>query len=191
MTVEVSEKLWMLRGMKDFLDGRESLESLLARFDVGVEDIPGRLVSQISRRDLSHDSIWAWCQAAELFGRSQRLTGLLCHLVARDDHYAHEDLANTLQNLRDPATVEVLYDRATRPLEYLAYNDSSALARKCIWALHDIGTSESIGRLSDLANDPREQVAGWAAGRIEALKSRAPGEVKPYRISRDARLGSL
>lgn len=178
--------------MDELLDGKQSLRDFLAGYGIELRDVPAELADALSRGDLSYDSIWAWCQLGTLFGRSLKATPILCLLLARDDHEGHEDLADTLQDLRDPRSVECLFDRANRRLPYLDYNDSSTLARRCAWALHDIGTSEAIAKLNALTRDPREEVSSEAADRLEALGARRGAtEQASYRKARDAGLGTL
>jgi hypothetical protein len=51
--------------------------------------------------------------------------------------------------------------------KYLEYNNSYALARKCTWALADIGTDESKKALEDIANGMDGEVAKYAQSRID------------------------
>lgn len=177
--------------MDDYLGGRIDLANYLGGFGIDVGDIPGRIVGHLYSRALSDDEVTAWCELGLLFGTSQRATPILCGLLGRDDHARHEDVAKTLQDLRDPGTVECLFTRVGRRLEYLEYNDNTALACKCIWALHDIGTPDAIDRLRQLAHDPREEVSREVAARLEALSARRPDDAPPYRLARDRLLGPL
>jgi hypothetical protein len=178
--------------MDSFLRNEISLEEYLATLDVQVEDLPAELHSELARRDLSHDFVWGWCKAARLFGHSRKLTPAICALLERNDHETHEDLAATLQDLRDPSSVDCLYNCATRRLPYLDYNDSAALARKCVWALHDIGTPEAVARLQLLADDDRRDVTNEVRKRLTSLAARLNGDADPpYRLARDSGLGAL
>lgn len=168
----------------------QSLRDFLAAYEIKFEEVPTNLLHDLCAGDLSYESVWAWCQLGALFGRSRRATPILCSLLVRDDHKGHDDLADTLQNLRDPRSVECLFDRAHRALPYLDYNESSALARRCVWALHDIGTEEAVAKLEALAKDPREEVSAEAADRLLSLR-RENGDPRPYRLARDAALGAL
>jgi hypothetical protein len=178
--------------MDGFLNGDQSLQELLAAYNVDLNDLPADLINDLGRRDGSYEFIRAWCRAGRLFGHSQKLTPILCELISRDDHEGHEELADALQDLRDPQSVECLFERANQRLAYLEYDDSGALARRCVWALHDVGNAEAITKLNLLTSDSREEVSGEAVNRLEALRSRSSGDGKPqYRIARDNQLGSL
>ncbi len=176
--------------MDSFLRGEKSLAEYLAELAVNVDALCIEWQEQLSRRDMSYDFVWTWCKAALLFGHSRKLTSVICTLLERDDHQGHEDLAETLQDLRDPISVDCLYDRALRPLPYLDYNDSAALRRKCVWALHDIGTPEAVAKLKLLAKD--DIVATDAMERLVSLDTHRIGDpIPPYRLARDSKLGSL
>ena len=175
--------------MEQFLNGNQSLVGLLASAGVEVHEIPEDLLREMDSNYLSHEFIWAWCQAATLFGRSQRLTSILCQLLSRDDHENHEDVADTLQDLKAPQSIGCLFERTTRPLAYLDYDDNAGLARRCVWALHDIGTTSAIAKLQVLCRDERKAVASEAKERLKSLAAK-PGPER-YRMARDASLGSL
>jgi len=87
---------------------------------------------------------------------------ILCKLIVADWHYRHEDMALILQKLKIPSTVESLYTAALLELEYLEYSDTAPLARKCIWALGDIGTDEAKERLESLASSDCETIKEYA-----------------------------
>lgn len=72
---------------------------------------------------------------------------ILCKILLGDWHYKHEDIAMMLQQLKWPPSVDALYETAIRKFEYLDYDESHALARKCIHALSDLNTKESIEKL--------------------------------------------
>jgi hypothetical protein len=51
-------------------------------------------------------------------------------------HFDHEDITLVLQRIGDPRATEVLLKTATRKFEYLEYDDSKSLSRKCTIILH-------------------------------------------------------
>ena len=77
---------------------------------------------------------------------------VLCKLILEKWHYKHEDIALILQELKDPKSVNFLYQAALLKLDYLNYDNSYALARKCIHALGDISTENSREKLALLAS---------------------------------------
>jgi hypothetical protein len=84
-----------------------------------------------------------------------------------------------LQDLRVPETVEALARAAVIGFDYLEYDDGHAFARKCCWALADIGTKEAYARLESLAAHPDATVAGYAQKRLDnrrdELARKGPG----------------
>jgi hypothetical protein len=87
-------------------------------------------------------------------------------LVEAPWHSRHEDIARALQQLRSPVAVDALERTAHAVHEYLAYDDSFALARKCAWALADIGTPEAKRALRRLAACDNSIIASYAQKRL-------------------------
>ncbi|AFH95411.1 HEAT repeat domain-containing protein [Providencia stuartii] len=67
-------------------------------------------------------------------------------------HYRHEDIASLLQDICSPESINYLYQAIQTKFNYLSFDDSHALAVKCIWALGDIGTQEALDKLEILSN---------------------------------------
>lgn len=93
--------------------------------------------------------------------------GLLVELLLADWHMKHEDITLELQRLRSPLAVPALQLTATRKFTYLRYNDSQALARKCTWALADIGTNQAKAKLIELAASGDGGVSAYAQKRLD------------------------
>jgi hypothetical protein len=90
---------------------------------------------------------------------------LLCRLLLAGFHTRHEDVARYLQDLRDIRSIQSLYDACFLNLPYF-YDDGDALARKCTWALHDIGTPDAFVALRKLTRHPRPSVVAFALKRL-------------------------
>jgi hypothetical protein len=93
---------------------------------------------------------------------------ILITLLSAPWHHRHEDVARALQELKDPRAIDSLYQAAFVRYDYLAYDEFFGLARKCTWALADIGTSEAKARLTQLASGENHLVAGYAQKRLDA-----------------------
>ena len=91
----------------------------------------------------------------------------LIKLLGKPWHYLHEDIVRTLQDLRDSRAVDALYKEAHSEYEYLNYDDCFGLARKCTWALADIGTPEAKAKLQLLAHEDNKIVAEYAQKRLD------------------------
>lgn len=96
---------------------------------------------------------------------------LLARLILEDWHFKHEDIALELQRLRPPSAIRSLSETAKRKFEYLDHDDSHALARKCTWALADIGTDEAKRELEILASFHDTEVAAYAQKRLVKWES--------------------
>ncbi|MDR6340044.1 hypothetical protein HNQ91_003109 [Filimonas zeae] len=71
---------------------------------------------------------------------SAKYVGILCRLLGEDWHFKHEDIVLILQDLKSIDSVGALYNAVFLKLEYLNYDESYSLARKCI---HALGTIDS------------------------------------------------
>jgi hypothetical protein len=78
---------------------------------------------------------------------SNNLAFILCELIEEDWHHSHEDIASIFQDCKTVMAIEPLYRTALRKFDYLDYDEAYALAVKCIWALGDIDTPESMEKI--------------------------------------------
>jgi hypothetical protein len=99
-------------------------------------------------------------------GLHSGLAGTLAAALGMEWHTRHEELASALQKLRDPNTVEALYAAANARHPYLDEDEFFGLARKCTWALADIGTPPARARLEDLSRSDNELIAAYACKRL-------------------------
>jgi len=96
-----------------------------------------------------------------------RLVPVLCDLLSAKWHKCHEDITLILQQIRDPRASRALGQAAILKFEYLDYDNSYAFARKCIWALADIGTDEAKQWLLELSKVEDPTIAGYATRRLD------------------------
>lgn len=94
---------------------------------------------------------------------------ILCDLLNKETHFAHENIALYLEELKDPATIPCLSAAVERRFAYLNYDDSYDLAKTCIRALAGIATPEAFASLrlfsssTNADEESREYVlAGYA-----------------------------
>jgi hypothetical protein len=92
---------------------------------------------------------------------------VLIELLGMPWHHEHENIVSELQKLRDPRAIEPLYRAALVCHAYLDYDESFALARKCTWALADIGTIDAQSRLKSLACAENAIIAQYAQKRLD------------------------
>jgi hypothetical protein len=122
---------------------------------------------------------------AHKFGLSASWAPTLSALLRQDWHHSHENIASALQDIHDPSTVEDLYQTALTSHPYLAYDHAHALAVKCIWALHDIGTASAREKLALLADSSVMVIRENARKRLSHLSDAKTGD-QAYRRARDA-----
>lgn len=96
-------------------------------------------------------------------------------LLAEDPwHQRHEDVVLALQDLRSPEAVDALERTTFSVHQHLAYDENSGLARKCTWALADIGTPEAREALVRIANCKNPTIAGYAKKRLDNWQKELP-----------------
>lgn len=83
-----------------------------------------------------------------------------------ETHYRHEDIVSLFQKAKDPRANQVLFETTFKKFEHLSYDDTFGLARKCTWALADIGTNESKELLEKISLNSNEMIAGYAKKRL-------------------------
>jgi hypothetical protein len=150
------------------------LQSVLAEFveRTGFDPVarPEIIGSELRRAVLSQDAKavdHALLLAVRLHLMTADLAPLLAQLLLLPWHFKHEDIALALQRLRVPATADALAQAALMKHDYLAYNGSHAFARKCTWALADIGTPEARAHLESLSRVDDVELAAYAKKRLD------------------------
>jgi hypothetical protein len=91
----------------------------------------------------------------------------LAELLLKGWHYCHEQIAMILKEVKNPLTVDSLFHAANLRLEYLDYDDTFQLARKCIKAIAAIGDSKAIEKLNLLAQNDREIIRFYAEKELQ------------------------
>jgi hypothetical protein len=100
------------------------------------------------------------------FGLSSEHAPILISLLGMATHTRHEDIVLGLQELRDPRAADALFEAALTNHKYLAFDEFHGLARKCTWALADIGTPDARAKLESLAQHQNPQIAQYARKRL-------------------------
>jgi len=77
-------------------------------------------------------------------------------------HQKHEDVAALLKGIKATESIDVLYKAALVQHDYLDYDDTYQLARKCIKALAVIDTAEAIEKLQLLAKHSIREIREYA-----------------------------
>jgi len=93
---------------------------------------------------------------------NSKFTTSLCELLLVNWHFKHEDIVSLLANIKDPNSVNYLYEATKLSLGYLEFDDTYQLARKCIKALAVIASNRAIDKLRLISNSDIEVIAGYA-----------------------------
>ncbi|AZV76655.1 hypothetical protein EBB79_01250 [Parasedimentitalea marina] len=103
--------------------------------------------------------------------KSSEACALLIRSLPLNWHFKHEDVAFAIQRFRCAGAESVLEARAMDCPEYLDWDDNYALARKCTWALADIGSAEARVALGRLAKCETEEISEFAQKRLDSWAS--------------------
>lgn len=104
------------------------------------------------------------------FGFPEESAIVLCKLMLEEWHTQHENIALVLKDLRCPDSVDCLFSTALKKFLYLEYDESNALAVKCIYALRAIGTDRAKEKLILLAEHNDEIIRSNAKRALDAMK---------------------
>ncbi|ROP59945.1 PBS lyase HEAT-like repeat-containing protein [Enterobacter sp. BIGb0383] len=88
-------------------------------------------------------------------------------LLLESWHYKHEDIASLLQDAKSPTSIDALNKAIVKKFDYLDFDDSYALAVKCIWALGEIGTPEAIDKLTKLSISDNDVIRDNAINQLK------------------------
>ncbi len=134
------------------------------------------LAEKLQNAALSRDANEIESVLAEMYrsGPKHEFVSQLNQLLVLDCHQRHEDIVHTLQQLKDPSSVEVVYKTALKAFDYLSYDERFGLARKCTWALADIGTPDAKEKLQQLSKSDNPFIAEYALKRLERWSEELP-----------------
>jgi HEAT repeat protein len=113
------------------------------------------------------DTVEETVTAAHRIGLHSTFVPPLLALLRSHDHFRHEDIVAALQGIKDPRAIDALFEAASVRLPYLDYDEFFGLARKCTWALADIGTQEAKTRLEQLTSNDNRLIADYAKKRLD------------------------
>jgi HEAT repeat protein len=106
-------------------------------------------------------------QCAYADGLKAAYVPALIAILKNSEHHRHEDVVTALQTLKDPISADALFNAAFIEHEYLNYDEHFGLARKCTWALADIGSPEARSFLERLAASSNKFIAAFAQERLD------------------------
>ncbi len=154
--------------------GSMTKDEFLQSFPVDLQDRPDyplHALEQAARTRNADDVEYALLLGYAL-GFSAGYAPALRLLLKEDWHHKHEDMVSILSHLADPESVTVLYETALAEFDYLAYDESRALAVKCIWALGKLGGPDAVKKLLLLARSGNAIIHREAAKQLQRLNGR-------------------
>jgi len=146
------------------------LNELSQSFGFNIKEQPDEVASVLGEAIRSHDATDIECALylAGIVDFRPAFMPLLITILELPWHHSHEDIVATFQYLKAPEPVEALYRTAFVEHEYRAYDEYFGLARRCTWALADIGTGEAYAKLELLAQFNNPMIAAHAQKRIDS-----------------------
>lgn len=125
------------------------------------------LIKEVCREKKSDDLEYLLNLLSRFYKFSRDDVEFFCDLLNFNWHFMHEDVVSILQQLRSPKSIETLYQTSKKEYEYLEYDDTNSLARKCMFALGNIGTPEAICKLKLLSQSPNTNLHKYAKEQLE------------------------
>lgn len=153
------------------LQGTITKEEFIRRFPRDLANSGSSIVTQLLNEAMTaentaevDDALTIGCWLSLI---SKDHAPILSRLLTQTWHQSHENIALNLQKLRDPRSIDALYTAATIHLTYLDYDNGLALARKCTYALGDIGTPEAIVKLQQISRSGDPERRKYAIHQLE------------------------
>jgi hypothetical protein len=97
-------------------------------------------------------------------------TSTLLNLLDEKWHKSEEDIVSVLELIKDPASIDKLYEIAINVPDY---DDMRALAKKCMWALSAINVPEALQKLKMLKNSNDSIIKENATFQLEQIVKRS------------------
>ena len=147
----------------------KDIENINRVIGFDVVNQPKSVLPILEKAALSNDPEEIECALLLLFigGPFLEAAPVLTNILSPEWHYKHEDIVLALQTLRAPIAVDTLFQVALEKYDYLKYDEFYGLARKCTWALADIGTPEAYEKLLELAKCGNPVIEGYAQRKID------------------------
>jgi hypothetical protein len=95
---------------------------------------------------------------------------LICQFLKEQWHFSHEGLVGALPVLDVPVVIETLYETALLKLDYLSYDDTFALARRCIFTLGEINSVNSRRKIDLLGESDNPVIRKHIKEQLEILR---------------------
>lgn len=100
-------------------------------------------------------------------------TELLNELLITPNHYNHQEIAKTLQEIKSPTTIPFVKKALETNFEYLDYtcSDSDVIAKWFSWILYSIGNNDAITLIEEYTNSLDEGISNEMKYRLNKIKT--------------------
>lgn len=115
-------------------------------------------------KEKDSQGVWDFCSSHPTDLTQEEIINYHNELLKLDWHYCHDQIVSNYQWLSNPITIDILYETALN--DKIERMDYKPIARKCTWALADIGTSESKEKLQLLLRCGDKQIEEFATKRL-------------------------
>ena len=117
--------------------------------------------------DKDSDAVEMYLFLMDRYGYSNQYANVLCKILLTDWHFCHEDIVFTLSEFKDWNIISCLYNAASMRLNYLNYDETFQLARKCIKAIAEIDDSKATEKLIQLAKNDNQIIRQYAQKELD------------------------
>lgn len=162
-----------LYNIKELMLKRISKSDFLKSNDIAEENISSEFFARLTRAYIqkSANEVDEMIYLLFSFGViDEKFVDLLDDLLICDWHWQHENIAMLLQKLKSTKSIDALFETSQKAFPYLSYDDSYALAVKCIWALGDIGTDLALEKLEVLTQSENPIIKKNAIKQVSRYK---------------------
>lgn len=163
---------------KDLLDkwglGKIDKDYLLSIFPVDVINDRNYIISEVEKAiPTSNTSEIEYAVTLILLsGKHSELIDLLHKLLLNPNHYSHQAIVKSLQDLKNPKSIPFIEKVLKTNFDYLAYtaSDSDAIAKWFSWALASIGTDEAIEVIRKYSNSQDQGIKEEMLYRLKKIE---------------------
>ncbi len=148
--------------------------------EISQEDLVNNYKNKITEKDIINglevafnkkdeketESIFHIAFTFDLF--TQESIQILGKFISQTWHKQHEEIARVFQKLKNPNSIQSIMEGVHIKCDYW-FDNGDAFIRKCLYALAEINTSESISKINILANDSNEIIKKYSLEQLKEL----------------------
>lgn len=107
-----------------------------------------------------------------LSGKDDEFIDLLHSLLLNPNHYSHQTIVKSLQDLKNPKSVPFIEKALETNFDYIPYNgsDSDSVAKWFSWALASIGTPEALDVIRKYSNSQAQGIREEMLRRLKKIE---------------------